>query len=356
MNRRPTTQDISWFLDLYNNNQLDLSPPYQRRSVWTLKDRKFFLDTIFRDYPCPAIFLHKSLNEVNQSIYSVVDGKQRLETIIAFANNKIAISKDFGDANLNGKKWKDLKHSSDLQNKFWDYVLTVEMVKSIEGDILNNVFDRLNRNSRKLERQELRHAKYDGWFISLVEKESEKEEWKNLKVVTTTRAKRMKDVQFLSELFLILIDGNITGFDQDYIDEKYAEYDTPSETQVDFSEEVFTEQLEKIKNYLIEMENINSCITKHAKTFGSFYTLWAAISLHFIDNKSPADLSKSYVEFMQKVNEIAGQENLEAFFQEKNKDPSYAEPFRYYHNAMGASTDFTQREQRYDALIKGLST
>jgi hypothetical protein len=47
MQRRPTTQDISWFLDLYKNGQLDLDPPYQRRSVWSRKHRRFFLDTIF---------------------------------------------------------------------------------------------------------------------------------------------------------------------------------------------------------------------------------------------------------------------------------------------------------------------
>jgi hypothetical protein len=36
VDRRVTTQDISWFLDLDNNKQLNLDPPYQRRSVWTM--------------------------------------------------------------------------------------------------------------------------------------------------------------------------------------------------------------------------------------------------------------------------------------------------------------------------------
>lgn len=39
MKRCPTTQDITWFLDLDRNKQLDLDPPYQRRSVWTRKDK-----------------------------------------------------------------------------------------------------------------------------------------------------------------------------------------------------------------------------------------------------------------------------------------------------------------------------
>ena len=43
VDRRVTTQDISWFLDLSRNGQLNLDPPYQRRSVWSPKDRRFFL-------------------------------------------------------------------------------------------------------------------------------------------------------------------------------------------------------------------------------------------------------------------------------------------------------------------------
>lgn len=36
--RRTTTQDITWFLDLFDSQKIDLDPPYQRRSVWTRKD------------------------------------------------------------------------------------------------------------------------------------------------------------------------------------------------------------------------------------------------------------------------------------------------------------------------------
>ena len=31
MHRRPTTQDITWLLDLHNNKQLDLNPPIDPR-------------------------------------------------------------------------------------------------------------------------------------------------------------------------------------------------------------------------------------------------------------------------------------------------------------------------------------
>src|ERR1700677_1122365 len=104
MDRRPTTQDISWLLDLDKNGQLDLNPPYQRRSVWTAKDRRFFLDTIFRNFPSPAIFLHKNISDTGAVKYFVVDGKQRLETILRFSKGKMRIATDYGDVRLNNKR------------------------------------------------------------------------------------------------------------------------------------------------------------------------------------------------------------------------------------------------------------
>ncbi len=82
--RSPSSHDVSWFLDLHRNGQLHLSPPYQRRSVWTRKDRQFFLNTIFRGFPSPAVFLHKEISDDGRTTYQVEDGKQRLETILAF--------------------------------------------------------------------------------------------------------------------------------------------------------------------------------------------------------------------------------------------------------------------------------
>ena len=103
MKRLPSPQQITWFLDLDKTGQLNLEPPYQRKSVWTLKDRKFFLDTIFRNYPCPAVFIHKVTDEEGKTTYNVVDGKQRLQTILMFKNNELIIDKDFGDVTLNCK-------------------------------------------------------------------------------------------------------------------------------------------------------------------------------------------------------------------------------------------------------------
>jgi hypothetical protein len=355
MNRHTTTQDISWFLDLHNNDRLDLNPAYQRRSIWSNNDRRFFLDTVFRNYPCPAIFIHKSADKEERPIYHVVDGKQRLETIIMFSQNKLALPKDFGDIHLDGKKWRHL--GTDEKNRFWNYTLSVEMLSSVEGTLVNEIFDRFNRNSRKLERQELRHARYDGWFIQVAEEESEKDEWQKLKIVTRARAKRMKDVQFISELLLITLDKEIVGFDQDHLDARYGVYDNFDESDEDedatatVSKEQFYEGLNKTKAYILAMEEENACVTNFSTSFTNFYTLWGVVSLieGLPDPKLAAD---KYAIIMTDVQTVA---NLKPTSEEQEVAEVNPIATKYYFGTQGANTDLSRRVERFDALSFALT-
>jgi hypothetical protein len=343
-------RDITWFLDLYQNEQLNLDPPYQRRSVWTVKDRKFFLDTIFRKYPSPAVFLHKEIDsEKDRMIYHVVDGKQRLETVIRFSNNDIAIDKDYGDEKLDGKKWKQIENDPDLKMRFLHYAVPVEFMESDDSTVINEVFDRLNRNSRKLERQEMRHAKYDGWFIKVAEREAEQEEWERFGIVTKARMRRMKDVQLISELLVILLKNSIQGYDQDTLDDIYAEYDSPGESVSQFDELAFESNLQLLKDYMLRMENHNSAVSKYAKGLNNFFSLWAFLALNRGRLKSPADTADAYADFMTKVTIVSREKDLDAFLSDHHDD-LYAEAFLYLKSSVRASTDKQQRIERNKIL------
>jgi hypothetical protein len=340
--RRITTQDISWFLDQYRTEQLDLDPPYQRRSVWSLKERQFFLDTIFHNYPSPAIFLYRTIDNNGRHQYHVVDGKQRLETIIKFSNNELSLAKDFGDVQLNGKKWNDLDQAN--RQLYWNYVLSVELLPSVEKPVVNEVFERFNRNARKLEAQELRHARYDGWFITFAEKEAEKEFYIKLKIVTATQAKRMKDVQFVSELLLMCLDHKIVGFDQLYLDKKYGEYDSPGDNVSDFSEQDFLDDLAATKEFIEATEEVNKVVSRRARTATHFYTLWALITLERERLPEASAFAVLYEDFMKKVEDLK-QSDLDTTVSDV-PDPA----FIYAKNSTGAVTEFPQRQARLESL------
>lgn len=356
MNRRPTTQDITWLLDQSKSGQLDLDPPYQRRSVWTRKDRQFFLDTIFRNYPSPAIFLHKSISGDGKTVYHVVDGKQRLQTILDFVAGKLRIADDFGDVRLAGKRWNDLQGEQELKHKLWNYEVSVEFLDVVEEGLVNNVFDRLNRNSRKLTAQELRHARFEGWLVTTAETEAKADDWKRLCVVTPARATRMADTQFISELMLVVLEGKMLGFDQDALNEFYGKYDDPENPEnptENFSEDDFTSRFGDAKRYLLAMEATNGCISQFTKQYYAFYTLWSAIVLNGANVGAAEVAAPKYSEFMRKVERLSQEENLPEFLA-ADTSRQYGDAYSYYSNTRGANTDLQPRQDRYDALMRAL--
>ena len=348
MNRRPTTQDITWLIDLSRNGKLNLDPPYQRRSVWTRKDKQFFLDTILRNYPSPAVFLHKEITEHGLSTYHVVDGKQRIQTILEFVGDKLRAAKDFGDLRIDNKKWSEIQRVEELMQAFWNYQITVEMIDVSDGGVVNNVFDRLNRNSRKLARQEMRHARFDGWLIDYVEKEAAEDDWVVLGVATKARAKRMSDVQFISELFLLVLDRKIVGFDQDYIDDGYARFDDLDDVGGDFDPEEFVARISELKSYMLNLEEKYKLVSRYARPAGHFYSLWGALALSE-QLPSEEDFSIKYAELMDKVNELNEQGDIDSFIRSK-PEGEYTSAFTYLSNLKGASTEYAQRMARHNII------
>jgi hypothetical protein len=353
MDRHLTNYNITWFLEAARNKQLDLDPPYQRRSVWTRKDKQFFLDTVFRNYPCPAIFLHTNLDENGRPTYHVVDGKQRLQTIIEFAEGKIRMADDYGDNRLDSKRWQDVP--AELRGRFWAYKLVVEELSFEDPKEVNDIFDRINRNARKLTRQELRHAKYDGWFISQVEHEIEQPEWKALRLVTQARESRMADSQFLSELMLLTLDKKIQGFDQDGLDKAYADFDDISAADSMINEDDFLRAFSQTKRVLLRLEEENDVVTRHCRTFNNFYSLWAFITLAS-EVASLPDFAKRYDVFMGGVENHETPELTALYNSLQNGDNMKlgAAIEQYTENLRGANTDRSPRQLRHDALATGL--
>ena len=343
MKRDSRPQDITWFLDINRAGQLNLDPPYQRKSVWTPKDQKSFLDTIFRNYPCPAIFLHKEISD-GKTTYNVVDGKQRLQTILNFVADRIPLGTELNDQRLDGKKWSDL--TNDQKKALWDYIIPVEMIDISDPSALNEAFARLNRNARKLERQELRHSQYDGWFINYAEREALDEDWKRLKVSSTTQARRMRDIQFLAELLLVVIEDKIHGFDQDMLDTKHAEYNDLTEVGLLQEEDAIVVRFTAAKKFILAMEEKLEVITDYASTNTHFYTLWAWVVLRRPVNAEVDEVASSYRQFMEQVKMLTKEL--------VNPEGVRAEATAYFNNSRGASTDMAQRQARLDALIAAL--
>jgi hypothetical protein len=277
MNRAINFQTVSWFWDLYTRHLLELDPPYQRRSVWNQEYKNFFIDTVLNGYPAPAIFLYQEITPQGISKYSMVDGKQRLSTLFEFAENKFPVSENATITRLRGKYFDDLEN--EVKQGFWKYQFAIEYIPSSNEAIINDIFDRINRNVSKLTPQELRHAKFNGLFINTAE---DLTDWmfsllpQNFPSIDSKSKKQMKDVELVAQLLLFLEEG-VKSYNQDYLDQAFSERDLLWDNKHEIESE-FRKVIELIRNILLECPtDINLCKTR-LKNQADFYSLFGAIA------------------------------------------------------------------------------
>lgn len=215
------TYNIKTIRDWYENGKLNLTPEYQRSGVWNDKERSRLIDTIFCGYPLPAVILFERTDtRTHKKIYDAIDGKQRIESILyyigalkgtksRFVAKKVSNWVD-GEIELLNVAWKDLTPES--QKVFLRYEIPCVVVQGEPSEI-QNVFVRLNSTGKKLSPQEIRNAKYiKSKFLKEMKSFARKMDRYLLEmgVVNQNEIDRMKDIEFLSELVISIINGTVT--------------------------------------------------------------------------------------------------------------------------------------------------
>jgi len=87
MNYRNTEMKLDQLVNYFNEEKINLSPAFQRGHVWSLRTRRQLIANIVQGRPIPAIFLYKEASGARYS-YNILDGKQRLESIILFVGSR----------------------------------------------------------------------------------------------------------------------------------------------------------------------------------------------------------------------------------------------------------------------------
>lgn len=94
-------------------------PPYQRDFVWQPKNKTLFLESVFLGLPIPFMFFADCDNGKQE----VIDGAQRMQTLVEFYNNQLQLSGLKKLTKLNGFYFKDL--SDTQQRKFLNKALRI---------------------------------------------------------------------------------------------------------------------------------------------------------------------------------------------------------------------------------------
>lgn len=173
-----------------DKKQIDLQPDFQRSDeVWSLAHQTRFLDSLLKNLPIPSMCISQNLNNGNQRI--VIDGLQRISTIVKFLSACDDKSKDFVlaksediDERLFGKKVSEIaEYHPEVVEVIENVTIPITVLrsdfdKSNHMEYIFTIFQRLNTGSVKLNAQEIRNCIFSGNFngmLSDISKEYQKE-------------------------------------------------------------------------------------------------------------------------------------------------------------------------------------
>ena len=135
---------------------IEVDPPYQREGdVWTPEKRELLIDSILNGFDLPKLYFHrfaKPKDKGNQKAiqYAIIDGRQRLETIWHFVDDKFPLAGDFRfyedpKVKAGGLTYSDLaKEYPSLKMRFDARTLPIMVVETEDLDLIEEMFSRLN--------------------------------------------------------------------------------------------------------------------------------------------------------------------------------------------------------------------
>lgn len=248
-----------------DRKELILNPDFQRKDVWKGKQRSELIESILMGIPIPIMYLFEAADGHKQ----VVDGRQRITTIIDFLNNEFALRDLKILHELNGNKFSDLDKK--LQGIFEDYQLYVYLIQPPTPErVKYDIFDRVNRGGTRLNNQEMRNALYGGKATKLLKELSESEAF--LKATEPgISSTRMKDQYIIlrSLAFLLWKKGHlkeIKGFEP--IEYKSDIDDFLAKVMVAFNSHLDDRVIDTARSkFLLAMDRIYRVLGKDAFRF-----------------------------------------------------------------------------------------
>lgn len=125
-------------------------PPFQRDTVWGLRMKQVFVDSLLRKLPVNACMLMEDTDSEGRGVYQVIDGQQRLETIFEFLGDEFSTMSDkaargglLAFAPIEpGCTFSKLSHVT--QNRLLDYKLPFVTFAKEQEDVLEEIFLRTN--------------------------------------------------------------------------------------------------------------------------------------------------------------------------------------------------------------------
>lgn len=195
-------------MNMYEEGELIISPEFQRAFRWGKDTQTRFIESLLLGIPIPPIFVA----ETKKNIWELVDGLQRLSTVLSFfgklkdeEKNNLVLEEASILTDLKGFTVNDLPLNYKLLLK--RAVCRVEVIRyDSEFDMRYELFNRLNTGGVLLSEQEIRNCifrPYDNKFNSFIQEQSKKPYFTNIIKIRKEDEQRMYAQELVLRFFTL---------------------------------------------------------------------------------------------------------------------------------------------------------
>lgn len=338
---------ISQILTMMERKELVVNKDYQRGSgFWPKNAMVYLIDTILNDFQVPKLYFSETVNlETRRTKMEIIDGQQRISVIREFAANGFRLTSY--SEKFQGLNFNDLEDNDKRQ--FLGYPLQVDLVLQATSSEVLEMFRRMNSHTTPLNKQEQRHAEFNGefkWFINRLA-----DEYSNFfttfKILTNKQVIRMGDGELLTELVMLPIEG-IVNRGQPRMKRYYKDYNSEF-LMADQIEDKLARTFEFIQTNLSEL--VGTLIFKSY----AFYSLVAALMynkrlINTLDDDRLPDASGEFVSDLRDA--ITGLQQLAHAHETKDIDGNFRE---YVRASVETTHTYSSRMARTAWMVRALN-
>ncbi len=250
------SMSIGEIISMYSDGDLDIHPEFQRFYRWSDGQKSKLIESILLNIPIPSIFVAQRAD----GIWDVVDGLQRLSTILEFIgvlrNNEnelvepLQLTETGLLPSLDKKKWNSEDDSAftEAQQRYFkrSRLNFVIIQKESDSSSKYELFQRLNTGGSSLTPQEVRNCllimNHEAYFEKLKEL-SEFEPFLNTINISDKNLDEQYDKELVSR-FLVLKDvepSSLTSVKDlsNYLDDKIVQYFQQNNDSWDSTQDLF---------------------------------------------------------------------------------------------------------------------
>ena len=215
---------INYLVSQYEKGEFYIPLEYQRNFIWGNREKCFFIESILMGLPIPFMFFA----DTRDGRIEIVDGAQRTQTLVQFAQNDLELNDLQILTDSNGFKFEDLDPA--IQRRFLNTnIRVVFLEEGTTEKVRQEIFKRINTGGQHARPAETRRGSFEGKFKDFLEECARNEKFKVLAPRTKLTEDRFEGFELVSRFFAYsdnysngfsAYTGNVTEYIDKYVEKQ----------------------------------------------------------------------------------------------------------------------------------------